>query len=175
MPRFIVTPSPPSPKHDAFVKKLVQEFAATSTNVQPLILEERIRATGSRHVRVIWDRWKEIADEERGAIILDAYTQAEGSDAAGEVTIADGVTPREALALGLLPYKVVPVRKKNDPLKPEAYQAALSEEAGQTLLGAKGRELRYARLEDAEEALRRLQAALPRSSWAVVQEIATES
>src|SRR5437763_15158350 len=129
MPRFIVTPSPPSPRHDSFVKKLVQEFAAASTNLQPLILEERIRATGSRHVRVIWDRWKDIPDEQRAAIILDAYTEAEGPEAAEEITIADGMTPREALALGLLPYKIVPTRKKNDPLEPEAYQGALTRES----------------------------------------------
>ncbi len=175
MPRFIVTPRAPSPKHDSFVKKLVREFAATSANLQPLILEHHIRATGSRHVRVIWDRWKDIPDEERAAIIFDAYTQAEGPEAAEEITVADGVTPKEALALGLLSYKVVPTRKKNDPLEPEAYQAALEREARHTLLGRKGQELRYARLEDAEEALRRLQEALPRSSWAVVEEIATES
>lgn len=175
MPRFITTPRDRSPRHDAFVKRLVREFAASSTSLQPLILEERIPATNSRHVHVIWDRWKDIPDEQRAAVIDAAYTQAEGPQAAAEITIADGVTPREALALGLLPFKVLPARKKNDPLGLEAYQAALAREARQTLLGPKARELRYARIEDAEQAQRRLQEALPGSSWAVVQEIATES
>jgi hypothetical protein len=175
MPRFIITPGARSPKHDAFVKKLVQEFTNSSANVQPLILEEQIPATGSRHVRVIWDRWKEIGDEQRAAVIADAYAQAEGPEAAAQITIAEGVTPQEALALGLLPFKVVPARKKNDPLPPEDYQAALAREARQTLLGPKAKELRYARIEDAEQAHRRLQQALPDSTWAVVQELAIES
>src|SRR5436309_1015795 len=108
MPRHVISPSIRSPKHDAFVKRLVQEFTSSSSNVQPLILEEEIPATKSRHVRVIWDRWKELEDEERSAVITDAYAAAEGPDAARAVTIADGLTPQEAHALGLLSFKVVP-------------------------------------------------------------------
>jgi hypothetical protein len=175
MPRFIRSARAPSPKHESLVKRLVQEFDPGASGLQPLILEERIPATNSRHVHVIWHRWKELADEQRAAVIVDAYTQAEGPEAAAEITVADGVTPQEALALGLLPYKVVPVRKRDDPVSSEAYQAALAREARHTLLGPKARELRYARLEDAEQAKRRLEEALPGSAWAAVQEIATES
>jgi hypothetical protein len=175
MPRFIIRPSAQSPRHDSFVKKLVQEFTTSSANLQPLILEEQVPSTKSRHVRVIWDRWKELDDEQRAAVIVDAYTQAEGAQAADEITLAEGVTPQEALALGLLPYKIVPARKKTDSLPLEAYQAAQAKEARHTLLGPKARELRYARIEDAQDAQQRLQQALPGSSWAVVQEMATES
>jgi len=38
MPRFIITPHTPAPKHDRLVKKLVQEFTASSNHLQPLIL-----------------------------------------------------------------------------------------------------------------------------------------
>src|SRR5438132_8644977 len=134
MPRFVITPTAPSPKHDAFVKKLVQEFTASSSNLQPLILEEQVPSTKSRHVQVIWDRWKDLDDEQRSAVIVDAYTQAEGPDTAGTITIADGVTPQEALALGLLQFKVAPARKKTDPIPLEAYQAAQDREAQNTLL-----------------------------------------
>jgi hypothetical protein len=175
MPRFVITPHAPSPKHERLVKKLVQEFTASSSNLQPLILEEQVPTTKSRHVRVIWDAWKDLTDEQRSAVIVDAYTEAEGPEAAAEITIAEGVTPHEALALGLLPYKVVPTRKKNDPISSQAYQAALAAEARHTLLGPKAKELRYARPEDAHEALKRLQQALPGSSWALVQESAVES
>src|SRR5205085_11400035 len=130
----------------------------------PLILEEKIPSTKSRHVRVIWDRWKELDDEQRSAVIVDAYTQAEGADAANEITIADGVTPQEALALGLLAFKVVPARKKNDPIPLEKYRTVQAAEARNTLLGPKAKELRYARIEDAQQAQHRLQEALPGSS-----------
>ena len=71
-------------KHEALLKKLVQEFTESSANLQPLILEEKIPSTKLRHVRVIWDRWKDLDDEQRSAVIVDAYTQAEGPEAAGE-------------------------------------------------------------------------------------------
>ncbi len=171
----MVSSGPPSPKHERFVKKLAQEFTASSTNVQPLILEERVPTTKSRHVRVIWDAWKKLTDEQRSAVIADAYARAEGPEAAAEVTIAEGVTPQEALALGLLPFKVVPARGQHDPTSHPTYHQALAPEAGRTLLGAKAKELRYARLEDAEQARRRLEQALPGSSWAVVQETVSES
>lgn len=175
MPRFIITPSANSPQHAAFVKKLVQEFTSSSANLQPLILEERVPSTKSRHVRVIWDRWKELDDEQRAAVIEDAYSQAEGPQAAAEITLAEGLTPPEALALGWLPYKVVSARKKSDASALEAYQAALAKEVRNTLLGPKAKELRYARIEDAQQAEQRLQQALQGSSWAIVHELATES
>jgi hypothetical protein len=175
MPRFVIPSHVPSPKHERYVKRLVQEFSASSTRLQPVILEEQVPATKSRHVHVIWDAWKGLTDEQRSAVIVDAYAEAEGREAADEITIAEGVTPSEALALGLLSFKVVPARKRNDPIPLEAYQAALAAEARNTLLGAKAGELRFARVADAEQALTRLRQALPGSSWSVVQEVATES
>ena len=128
MPRFIITPHAHPPKHERLLKKLVQELKTPSTNVQPLILEERIPSTKSRHVRVVWDGWKELGDEQRSTVITEAYAEAEGREAAEEITIAEGLTPPEALALGLLPFKVVPARKKNDTISEEAYQKALASE-----------------------------------------------
>jgi len=106
---------------------------------------------------------------------VDAYTEAEGPEVAGEITIAEGVTPQEALALGLLPFKVVPTPKKDDPVSPDEYRKPMAGEALRTLLGPKAKELRYARPEDAEQARQRLTQALPGSSWAIVQEWAVDS
>jgi hypothetical protein len=175
MPRYIVPATSPSPKHEKLVKKLVQEFAASSPNLQPLIVEEQVPATQSRHVHVIWDAWKDLSDEQRAAVILDAYKQVEGEEVVAQITIAEGVTVHEALALGLLPFKVVPTRKKGDKLPPETYEEAMAEELRHTLLGSRGKELRYARVEDAEAARTRLERGLPGSTWAVIQEVAFES
>src|SRR5438552_724193 len=132
MPRYVISPAIRSTKHDALVKRLLQEFTSSNANVQPLILEEQIPATKSRHVRVIWDRWKELEDEQRSAVITDAYAAAEGPEAAKTITIADGLTPQEAFALGLLPFKVVPARKKNDPIPLDTYAHAMTKEARRT-------------------------------------------
>jgi hypothetical protein len=48
MPRHVINPALRSTKHEAFVKKLIQEFASSSSSVQPLILEEEIPSTKSR-------------------------------------------------------------------------------------------------------------------------------
>lgn len=175
MPRFILPSKTHSPQHEKFVKKLVQEFSATSANLQPLILEERVPATRSRHVRVIWDAWKSLDDEQRSAIIVDAYLAAEGAEAASEITIAEGFTPQEALALGLLPYQIAPARKKADPIAEKAYRAALASEARHTILGPKAKELRFARMEDATQTITRLRQVLPGSAWILVQETDLES
>jgi hypothetical protein len=175
MPRIIVTKDFPPQKHAALVKKLATELASSGDEVQPLILEEHVMATNSRHVHVVWDRWKDIPDEERAAIIVEAYRQADLEDAASEITIAAGVTPEEAVLLGVLPWKVVPARKKNGKLSEADYKKALASEARHTVFGSKARELRYARMEDANEAADRLGKALPGSSWAVVHEVLAES
>jgi hypothetical protein len=64
---------------------------------------------------------------------------------------------------------------QNDSIPLERYQTAQAKEALHTLLGPRAKELRYARLEDAQQAAQRLQHELPDSSWAVVHELATES
>jgi hypothetical protein len=164
MPRFIITSRADASKNERLVKKRAQELRTPSSNVQPLILEERVPSTKSRHVRVIWDAWKDLGDEQRSAVITNAYAEADGQQAAEDITIAEGLLPQEALALGLLPFKVVPTRRKNDSIPAEAYQKALAGEARNTVLGPKANELRFARVEDAEEAAKRLQKALPTSS-----------
>ncbi|MCI0637726.1 MAG: hypothetical protein L0Y72_08850 [Gemmataceae bacterium] len=176
MPRIILT-KPPKPKaHDKLVKRLVQELKSPGNDVQPLILEQFIEGTGSRHVHVIWDDWQGLIDEQRSAVIEEAYAQAEGAKAASEITLASGVTPDEALVLGLLPFKVVPTRKRHEAKPPMAdYKKAMKAESRRTVLGDRSEELRYPRVEDAEAAISRLGKALPGSEWTVVQEVPYES
>ncbi len=56
MPRYIIRPDAKSPKHGRLVKRLAQELKASGKDLQPLILELEITATGSRHVNVICHR-----------------------------------------------------------------------------------------------------------------------
>lgn len=175
MPRIFITSSSKSPKHDKLTKRLAQELKSPGNDLQPLILEEEISSTGSRHVHVIWDQWKGIPDEARSRVIVEAYQRAEGDPFAEQITIAAGVTAREASALGLLPWKVIPFRKRPEPKPPMAeVRKTVAAEARNTLLGPAAGDLRYARAEDAEEARQRLEKALPGSKWIVEKEVQYE-
>lgn len=174
MPRIILSPPPKSPDHDKLVKRLAQELMSPAGESQPFIIERQIEGTGTRHVHVIWDRWKTIRDEQRSDIIWDAYTEAEGKES-DDIALASGVTPAEALVFGLLPFKVVPVRRRHEPKPPaQKHEKARQGEARGTLLGADAEELRYPSLELAIEAKSRLEKALPGSEWAVVEDMPVE-
>jgi hypothetical protein len=176
MPRFILKKPPKPPEHDKLVRRLVQELRTPGDGLQPLILEQEIEATGSRHVHVIWDRWKDLSEEQRSDVGWEAYTQAEGAKTTEEITIATGATPAEAVVLGLLPFKVVPTRKRHEPAPPMAKcKKALKAEARNTVLGPEADELRYPRMEDAEEAKDRLEKSLTGSEWSIIQEVPYES
>lgn len=60
--------SPRSSKHKKLVEKLAVELRENSAELQPLILEEEIPTTASRHIQVIWDQWQGIDAEKRAAI-----------------------------------------------------------------------------------------------------------
>ncbi len=175
MPRHVIRKPTRSQGHEKLVKKLAEELTHPQDVLQPLILEEEIPSTGSRHVHVIWDAWGAIPDEERSDVIVEAYTRAEGEEFAEQVTLASGLTPPEAQALGYLPWKVVIARGRHEsgPTMKE-HEKALAAEARNTLLGAGAKELRYARPEDAEQAKRRLEKALSGSRWLVVQEVLSD-
>ncbi len=178
MPRFILREKPRSPKHDRLVRKLAQELQSPGAQPQPLILESEIPATKSRHVHVIWDDWSKLSEEERADVILDAYSTAEGQNYAEQIAIAIGLTSSEALALGLLPWKVDPILSRRNGLHEADYGRALLGEAKHAVLHPKWimqHGLRYARQEDAEEAVKRLRRALPGSSWSITKEIYSDS
>jgi hypothetical protein len=177
MPRHIIRSAPRSPNHDRFVTKLAQELKLPGIQPQPLILEEVVPATGSRHVHVIWDQWKKLPDEERTDVIIEAYGQVEGKDYAEQITIASGLTAVEALALGLLPWRLEPIAGQDEHSKAEHGQA-LKKEADFTLLGTKNlvnHGLRYARREDADAAVKRLQRILPGSAWTLARDVYADS
>lgn len=181
MPRIILKKPPRPPEHEKLVRRLAQELKAqepkaSGSDLQPLILEQEIEATGSRHVHVIWDRWRELPEEQRSDIIWEAYAAAEGPEAVERITLASGVTPEEAVVLGLLPFKVVPTRQRHEARPSLAkYKKAMQAEARNTVLGAEAEELRYPRQDEAAEAKSRLEKALPGSEWVILQDVPYEA
>ena len=68
----------------------------------PVIIQEEQKLTNRYHVWVIWDAWAKVPDTERGPVILDAYEQALGREEAIRISVAMGLTPEEAGALGIV-------------------------------------------------------------------------
>jgi len=168
MSRHIISREPDLGKFSNLISELQKELRSPGSQ-QPIILEERIAATGSRHVYVIWEEWSNVPDEVRSQIILQAY-RTEESEETPEITIAVGVTPWESLALGLLPYQVRPLGAT---ALHEECNRAIQHESKHTILGELSLDLRYTTLDAAEEGKMRLEHLLPGSNWSIVQEIET--
>src|SRR3954454_17486423 len=90
----------------SLAKKLADELRGGRDFGQPLVYEREF-ATGKSRVTVIWDEWADASLEERSAVILRAYEQAEGKDAREKIALASGLTVPEATAAGMLPYQVL--------------------------------------------------------------------
>jgi len=69
---------------------------------EPLILEDPVPRSQLMHVYVLWKRWENVKDElERSSIILDAYAQSRGEQAARNISVALGLTPTQAESMDL--------------------------------------------------------------------------
>jgi hypothetical protein len=111
MPYTIVKPSPSESNSEmvaAIAAELrgeptwrdVQQMSFKALVTAPNIIEEQT-PRGPIHVTVIWDEWRDLAAEQRGRIILDAYREALGEEKARTISIAMGLTPAEAMRLGI--------------------------------------------------------------------------
>lgn len=97
MPRQKV---PVKPRHSRpdLVRILADEMkkqGVSSTPETPTVYEEDQPYGGGIHVKVIWNTWREVPLEERGAIILDAYEQAGLTQEIPKIRLALGLTPEE--------------------------------------------------------------------------------
>ena len=90
--------------HPELARRLAEELrnpnAAPEPDLPEVTEEEQTFGRGL-HVSVIWEQWKAVPREERGAVILDAYHRAGKEDVARRVTLALGLTADEAKSLGL--------------------------------------------------------------------------
>jgi len=102
MPRQKSSAKPTHNRPD-LVQILVEELkksGISNTPDTPTIYEDEQRFTDSLHVTVVWNAWTSVPIDDRGAIILDAYHEAGFEDEMRRITVALGVTPKEAEKLG---------------------------------------------------------------------------
>jgi len=94
--------NPESSRHSELVAALAAELARGALEgptEAPQIIEEEQRGN-YLHVTVIWDAWTDVAHEDRGRIIMDAYAQRRPTDV-NRITLALGLTKAEAERLGV--------------------------------------------------------------------------
>lgn len=103
--RQISTRRQPTPEAQDLTRRLVDEWRASESNAaQPVILELRRSKDEPMELYVVWDEWTPLDGVERSEIIMDAFEQRYGRDEFTNVTVAMGLTAREADRMGV-PYK----------------------------------------------------------------------
>ncbi len=161
------------PSHPALTAELVAELRADRAGGQPRIEEQHFPTTSAIRVSVFWDRWATLPDEDRSEVILQAYEQVEGKEYRDRIALALGLTFPEAYESGLLPYQVLALLRKDDPVSWEACRDAMLAEGASVLFASQKPELRFATEEEAEAARQRLISSLPGSEevWVVTREV----
>ena len=172
MPRRISNQWSRAAGTENLVVDLVQEILTPRESGQPILLERHMDVGESVHVMVVWDRFVDVLESDRTAIILDAYERAMGKAFRERISLATGVTVPEAGELELLPFEIVPAPRKLDAhTDMTTYHAALLAEGASVLRGDQRPELRFETLAEAQAAVERLEQRLPGSRWLVVQAI----
>jgi hypothetical protein len=172
MPRKLINPDRPvrvSSSGLGLGEALAEELRSKREFGQPVIEEEHFK-TGLIRVSVLWDKWDRVPHEERTKAILHAYRLVEGPEFAGKITMAGGLTYPEAVASGMLPVRLFPALRGNDPVSPEQCHRALIDEGASILLDPDHPELWFSSEEEAKAARERLIDRLPESEpcWVIV-------
>jgi len=91
-----------TPTHD-LIERLAQEFSTPSPGEQEPLFIEQVQHSPAKnvHLYVIWQTWEHLTNLERSEIIMDAYEKSCGIEKALKVTLAMGLTRKEAKAMRL--------------------------------------------------------------------------
>jgi len=80
--------------------ELIAELEHPKRHGEPdIVIEKPYPSTV--HLYVIWKKWSNLEQMDRSRIILDAFTKVKGEEEANRVTVAMGLTHKEADALGV--------------------------------------------------------------------------
>lgn len=94
------------PRHGVLVDELGRHLDPGARDLPdfPKIYVETTR-TDDLRVWVVWDEWDEVSEVERSQIILEAYEQTLGKAEVQRLTLALGLTRREARDVGIEPAR----------------------------------------------------------------------
>jgi hypothetical protein len=85
--------------------------------------------------------------------------------------MALGLTQEEAAEMGYLPFQIVAIVRKTDPVGPNDVRKAMESVGGIHVKVGASLQLRYPSQEYAEEAYRQLALKIPGPYWAITQEV----
>lgn len=174
MPRILRKPEAlPRARYEALSRELAEELKSNKEFGQPLIEEQYSAATDTRSVKVFWDKWEGVPEEDRLATILRAYEEALGPEYAERIAIPAGYTIPEARSHGFLPYSILSGWRRSDPIPESELRAALIAEGGSILENPRSPDLRFPTMADAMAAVERLETRLPgsRDIWIVAEDV----
>jgi hypothetical protein len=172
MPRIRKSPDEPRATRPELVAQLAEELRNAHAGGQPRIEETVFPRTNALRVNVFWDRWEDVPDVERTNCILQAYREVEPSDVVARIALAGGLTFPEARASGMLPYEILPVLRRGDPITLEQCHKAMIQEGATVLESPQTPRLYFATEEEAEAGRQRLVKSLPESAevWLIARE-----
>lgn len=164
--------APARPVSGDLVDKLADELKNNHESGQPMI-DERVFPSKKLRVTVIWDDWDRLSLEDRTAVILEAYEQAEDREYRSKIALASGLTMPEAYAAGFLPCSITAALRRNDPVTLEECHRAMIDEGASLLFERDRPQLRFATMEEAEASKKRLIQQLPGSEevWQISREV----
>lgn len=163
----------PKLRFPELAEELVDELRSEREAGQPRIEEQHFPKTNAVRVTVVWDKWAPLSDEDRAAIILQAYERVEGEEFRDRIALAIGLTVPEAYESGLLPYQIMTAIRPGDPVTPEQCAQAMSDQGASWLFDPNRPQLRFATEEEAHACKERLIRALPGSEpvWVIAKEV----
>src|SRR5436190_14860935 len=125
MPRIRREVTEDTTQHADLVARLADELRQDRAAGQPIIEELSLPKTGLLKVTVIWDRWESVRDEDRVRCIMQAYEQAQGTEAREQIALAVGVTFPEARDYRLVPFRIIPALRRGDTVTPDQCREAM--------------------------------------------------
>jgi hypothetical protein len=171
MPSVAPKKAKPIPGREELVAILAEVMSAPGKIRQPQVIWNPMPIEGKLNVIVIWGRWRGISFEERTSIILEACERHK-EGLREKIYMAIGRTPDEAISLGYLPVRIAPVNHRiKDGDGGRVDEALIEEGAVETETGL---QLRFASIDEAQDAFLRLQEKTPGPYWMIIEEVAKE-
>lgn len=92
----------------ALLSELAAELRSPRDFGQPFVQIDYFTRSRLTAVTVIWDALRDLSDEDRSAVIAEAYTQVHPDIGPNKIAFALGLTAAEATVANKLPYAVRP-------------------------------------------------------------------